>query len=61
MDADEFLREEFGPFLDEVLNAGWVAPEARACAPEPKPRAPQARLVSDNAQDWLATIYNSQE
>lgn len=56
---EEAVAEEFGAFVDEVMNAGWLPqPEARLemhAHADPRP----ARVV--DADEFLRALYRNQE
>ncbi|MDP1527070.1 MAG: hypothetical protein Q8M20_14760 [Rhodocyclaceae bacterium] len=57
-------EEEFGPFVDEVLNAGWMPqPVARL---EPRPHAVDALRPTTagkeiDTEEFLSNLYRHQE
>lgn len=57
-------EEEFGPFVDEVLNAGWMPQPAARLEPHPhvvdaiKPARPGQEI---NAEEFLNNLYRHQE
>jgi hypothetical protein len=56
---DDVAAEEFGPFVDEVLNAGWLPrPEARLELHEPVAKPVAAAVDVD---EFLRTLYRNQE
>lgn len=55
--SEEAAAEEFGQFVDEVLNAGWLPqPEARLEVHSHVDGVPAAA-----ADDFLRTLYRNQE
>ncbi len=62
MSEEEAAAEEFGAFVDEVLNAGWLPqPEARLEVHEHKPDAPLPPLQEADAEEFLRALYRIQE
>ncbi|HYS90016.1 MAG TPA: hypothetical protein VEN78_34205 [Bradyrhizobium sp.] len=56
------LEEEFGPFVDEVLGAGWLPQPDLAAGRAATPAPRQARIDPDVDTDaFLRTVYLSQE
>lgn len=54
---EEKAAEEFGPFVDEVLNAGWLPqPEARLEA-----HVHEDRPAVADAEAFLRALYLNQE
>ncbi|MCL2657917.1 MAG: hypothetical protein FWD62_10975 [Betaproteobacteria bacterium] len=62
--STENSPEEFGPFAEEVLNAGHL-PQALLEQLEPRKKgrsvSEQAQAEAPNPEDFLAQIYRSQE
>ncbi len=60
LDNEEAAAEEFGAFVDEVLNAGWLPqPEARLALHEQETHADRAPAV--DGEEFLRTLYRNQE
>jgi hypothetical protein len=58
-DADEAAAEEFGAFVDEVLNAGWLPqPEARL---EMHAHAADSAATHVEPDEFLRNLYRNQE
>jgi hypothetical protein len=54
----EAAAEEFGAFVDEVLNAGWLPPAPRLEIHE----HPVKKVVpAVDADEFLRTLYRNQE
>lgn len=59
LDNEEAAAAEFGEFVDEVLNAGWL--------PQPAPRlethehAREAAVPAVDADEFLRSLYRNQE
>jgi hypothetical protein len=59
LSAEEAAAEEFGPFVDEVLNAGWL--------PQPEARLEQHEVETHTAtpacepDEFLRNLYRCQE
>jgi hypothetical protein len=58
LDNVEAAEEEFGAFVDEVLNAGWM--------PQPTARLETHHHVdkpapADDADEFLRSLYRNQE
>ena len=59
MSEEEAAAEEFGAYVDEVLNAGWLPqPEARLEVHEHKQSVP---LKEVDAEEFLRSLYRAQE
>lgn len=59
LSAEEAVAEEFGAFVDEVLNAGWLPqPEARL---EMHARADAAASPAIEPDEFLRNLYRNQE
>lgn len=57
--AAEAAAEEFGAFVDEVLNAGWLPqPEARL---EMHAHASEAPATAVEPDEFLRNLYCNQE
>lgn len=53
------VAEEFGPFVDEVLNAGWLPqPEARL---EVHAHVDKPAVADADAEAFLRALYLNQE
>ena len=60
LDSEEAAAEEFGEFVDEVLNAGWLPqPEARLEHHVFESPAKQAPAV--DTDEFLRALYRNQE
>lgn len=60
LDNVETAAEEFGEFVDEVLNAGWLPqPEARLATHEQETHPDRTPTV--DADEFLRTLYRNQE
>ena len=56
---EEKATVEFGPFVDEVLNAGWLPqPEARL---EVHAHADKPAVAAADAEAFLRALYLNQE
>lgn len=59
LSAEEAAAEEFGAFVDEVLNAGWLPqPEARL---EMHSHADTATSATVEPDEFLRNLYRNQE
>lgn len=59
LSAEEAAAEEFGAFVDEVLNAGWLPqPEARL---EMHSHADAATSAAVEPDEFLRNLYRNQE
>lgn len=59
LSAEEAAAEEFGAFVDEVLNAGWLPqPEARL---EMHTHADDATSLAVEPDEFLRNLYRNQE
>lgn len=59
LDAEEAAVEEFGAFVDEVLNAGWLPqPEARL---EMHTHAVDSAASTVEPDEFLRNLYRNQE
>jgi hypothetical protein len=59
LSAAEAAAEEFGAFVDEVLNAGWLPqPEARL---EMHAHANDAASAAVEPDEFLRNLYRNQE
>lgn len=59
LNSEEAAAEEFGPFVDEVLNAGWLPqPAARL---ETHHHTEKTAAPAVDADEFLRTLYRSQE
>ena len=59
LSAEEAAAEEFGAFVDEVLNAGWMPqPEARL---EAHAHADDAAAPTVEPDEFLRNLYRNQE
>lgn len=59
LNSEEAAAEEFGAFVDEVLNAGWLPqPEARLEMHEHATEAVSAVIEPD---EFLRNLYRNQE
>lgn len=59
LDAEEAAVEEFGAFVDEVLNAGWLPqPEARL---EMHTHAADSAATHVEPDEFLRNLYRNQE
>lgn len=57
LSAEEAAAEEFGAFVDEVLNAGWLPqPEARL-----EMHAHDAASAAVEPDEFLRNLYRNQE
>jgi len=56
----EAAAEEFGEFVDEVLNAGWL-PQPEARLEMHTHAAPAKRPPVVDADEFLRALYRSQE
>lgn len=56
---EEAAAEEFGVFVDEVLNAGWL-PQTEARL-EVHPHTDKPALEGADADEFLRTLYRNQE
>lgn len=57
--SEEAAAEEFGEFVDEVLNAGWLPqPAARL---EVHDHAVEKAAPAVDAEEFLRTLYRNQE
>jgi hypothetical protein len=63
LDAAEAAAEEFGPFEDEVLNAGWLPqPEARLeTHPHLEQHEKRPAVAAADADAFLRALYRNQE
>jgi hypothetical protein len=61
MESGRLLEVEFGPFMDQVLDANWLPPlELAVGLQELAPKAAIAQVPFD-VDDFLRTVYRSQE
>ena len=61
LNTEEAAAEEFGEFVDEVLNAGWLPqPVTRLEQHEHVVKARADRPACD-ADEFLRTLYHNQE
>lgn len=59
-EEEDKAAEEFGPFVDEVLNAGWLPqPEARLAAHVE--HADKPAVAMPDAEAFLRNLYLNQE
>lgn len=60
LNSEEAAAEEFGPFVDEVLNAGWLPqPAARL---ETHAAADKSAVATGlDAEEFLRGLYRNQE
>ncbi|MDP1652977.1 MAG: hypothetical protein Q8L56_09670 [Rhodocyclaceae bacterium] len=59
LSAEEAAAEEFGAFVDEVLNAGWLPqPEARLEMHEHEVKSAPPSVDTD---EFLRNLYRNQE
>jgi hypothetical protein len=59
LSSKEAAAEEFGEFVDEVLNAGWLPqPEARLEVHPHTHKKPDAPV---DTEEFLSTLYRNQE
>lgn len=59
LSAEEAAAEEFGAFVDEVLNAGWLPqPEARL---EMHAHADDVASSAIEPDEFLRNLYRNQE
>lgn len=60
LDNEEAAAEEFGEFVDEVLNAGWLPqPETQLATHENEVHPDQAPAV--DTEEFLRELYRNQE
>lgn len=59
LNSEEAAAEEFGPFVDEVLNAGWL-PQPALCLEVPH-HAEKTAVPAVDADEFLRTLYRNQE
>lgn len=59
LSSDEAAAEEFGAFVDEVLNAGWL-PQPAPCL-ESHASAAQPTAPAVDADEFLRALYRYQE
>lgn len=60
LDNEEAAVEEFGAFVDEVLNAGWLPqPEAQLASQEHEIHADRTPAV--DTEEFLRALYRNQE
>jgi hypothetical protein len=60
LENEEAAAEEFGEFVDEVLNAGWMPqPEAQLATHEHEAHADHAPAV--DTEEFLRSLYRNQE
>lgn len=60
LNCEEAAAEEFGAFVDEVLNAGWLPqPEARLEAHEHAGSTSTTPVL--DADEFLRALYRNQE
>lgn len=60
LDNEEAAAEEFGEFVDEVLNAGWLPqPEVQLVAHEHEAHPDRAPAV--DTEEFLRALYRNQE
>ena len=60
LNSAEAAAEEFGEFVDEVLNAGWLPPQPTARLEMHEHVTEKAAPVID-ADEFLRTLYRIQE
>lgn len=62
LNTEEAAAEEFGEFVDEVLNAGWL-PQPVACLETHEQHAHAARIdpPAVDADEFLRALYRNQE
>lgn len=58
LNAEEVAAAEFGAFVDEVLNAGWLPQTGARLEAHPHLDKP---AVSADADEFLRNLYRSQE
>lgn len=59
LNTAEGAAEEFGNFVDEVLNAGWLPQPAPRLEPHPATTAKSEPPVGD-ADEFLRALYRNQ-
>lgn len=59
LNSAEAAEEEFGAFVDEVLNAGWLPQPAARLEPHAVTDKHEHPVV--DADEFLRTLYRSQE
>jgi hypothetical protein len=61
MQSGRLLEDEFGPFMDQVLDANWLPPLELAAGLQELAPKPAIEQVPFDADDFLRTVYRSQE
>ncbi|MEW6165833.1 MAG: hypothetical protein AB1642_12300 [Pseudomonadota bacterium] len=59
LDCAETAAEEFGEFVDEVLNAGWLPQPALRL--ETHDHAAETPVGGEDAEAFLRALYRNQE
>lgn len=60
LNSEEAAAEEFGEFVDEVLNAGWLPqPEAQLASQEHEGHTDRTPAV--DTEEFLRALYRNQE
>lgn len=60
--AEEAAADEFGAFVDEVLNAGWLPQPAQPAARlEPHAHADRSAAPAVEPDEFLRNLYRNQE
>lgn len=58
---EDKVAEEFGPFVDEVLNAGWLPPQPEARLATHVEHADKPADATADAEAFLRSLYLNQE
>jgi hypothetical protein len=61
MESGRLLENEFGPFVDQVLDANWLPPLELAIGLQDVAAKPAMSPVPFDVDDFLRNIYLSQE